>query len=92
MDPVQRARLLPWTGPEGRPCYLLTDGTGQLSRVADRIEAVQLGMGGDLLAHALALLAEGELAVEELRVLAGHLTEALRDVLRIAESRGARLR
>lgn len=45
----ERARLLPWTGPEGRPCYVIGDGTGPVSRVADAVESVQLGMAGELL-------------------------------------------
>ncbi|MFF0060970.1 hypothetical protein ACFYRC_05365 [Streptomyces sp. NPDC005279] len=50
------ARLLPWTGPEGKPCYLFTDdGGGYVSKVADQIEFVQLGMGAELLGHAEAL-------------------------------------
>ncbi len=38
------ARLLPWTGSEGKPCYLLTDGDGPLSRLADVVEATHLDM------------------------------------------------
>lgn len=44
-------RLLPWTTPDGNPCYLSTDGRGYLSTLADSIEAVQLGMGEELLEH-----------------------------------------
>jgi hypothetical protein len=84
-------RLLPWTGPEGKPCYLLGDGTGYVSRLADHIESVQLGMAGGLLDHADELLAEQRLTGEELRYLARRLSESLRDVKRVAESRGARL-
>jgi hypothetical protein len=37
-------RLLPWSGPEGKPCYLSTDDqNGYMSRLADNIESVQLG-------------------------------------------------
>lgn len=84
-------RLLPWTGPEGKPCYLAGDGCGYLSRVADGIESVQLGMAGDLLGHAADLLADREADAGELRFLARRLVEALEDVKRVAESRGARL-
>ncbi|MFF4604501.1 hypothetical protein ACFY12_17460 [Streptomyces sp. NPDC001339] len=42
-------RRLPWTGEDGRPCYLSTDGDGPLSRLADRIEAAQLGPSDRLL-------------------------------------------
>ncbi|MEU2268454.1 hypothetical protein ABZ568_19015 [Streptomyces olindensis] len=84
-------RLLPWTTAGGRPCYLVGDGTGYVSRLADDIEAVQLDMAEDLLGHAGALLAERRVTSAELRYLALRLTESLRDVTRIAESRGARL-
>lgn len=85
------ARLLPWTGEEGKPCYLVGDGDGYLSRLADGIESVQLGMAGDLLGHADELLAERRASGGELRYLALRLTESLRDIKRVAESRGARL-
>ncbi|GGZ22667.1 hypothetical protein GCM10010387_14850 [Streptomyces inusitatus] len=88
---THEARLLPWSSPEGKPCYLDGDGTGYISRVADTIENVQLGMAGDLLVHADDLLAEGGVAPDRLRLTLEQLTEALRNVHRIAESRGARL-
>jgi hypothetical protein len=85
-------RLLPWSGPEGKPCYLSTDDdNSRLSRKADQIEALQLGMGAQLLEHSKALLANEKVGVVELRFLACRLTEALRDALRVAESRGQRL-
>ncbi|MFE0252572.1 hypothetical protein [Streptomyces sp. NPDC059010] len=84
-------RLLPWAGAEGKPCYLSSDGTGYVSRVADQIESVQLGMADQLLDHAAELLAEHHVTSEELHYLAQRLSEALRDVKRVAESRGARL-
>ncbi|MFC9684203.1 hypothetical protein [Streptomyces sp. NPDC056948] len=87
----EQGRLLPWTSPEGRPCYLVGDGTGYVSRLADDIEDVQLGMAGDLLGHADELLAERRVTSAEVHYLARRLTESLRDVKRVAESRGARL-
>lgn len=84
-------RLLPWSGSEDKPCYVLGDGTGRVSRLADQIEGVQLGMAGELLGHATELLAERRTASAELHFLASRLTESLRDVKRVAESRGARL-
>ncbi|MGC3001305.1 hypothetical protein ACPF8X_23785 [Streptomyces sp. G35A] len=88
-----RPRLLPWSNLDGNPCYLLTDdtGTGRLSRLADEIEAVQLGMADDLLGHAVDLLGDGKATAPQLRYLAARLAEALHDVHRIARSRGARL-
>ena len=84
-------RLLPWSSPEGKPCYLVTGGTGPVSRLADRVECAQLGMADHLLGHAAELLAEPRLTSEELRYLADRLRESLLDVRRVAESRGARL-
>ncbi|WP_371791652.1 hypothetical protein OG285_19040 [Streptomyces sp. NBC_01471] len=85
-------RLLPWSGPEGKPCYLSTDDAdGYLSRLADSTEAVQLGLADELLEHAPEVLGDGTAELAELRLLAASLTGALRDVLRVAISRGHRL-
>ncbi|WP_234362129.1 hypothetical protein [Streptomyces sp. IMTB 1903] len=90
---VAGPRLLPWTTPDGHPCYLSTDGKGYLSTLADSIEAVQLGMGEELLEHAREVLAPGAraLSATEYRWLASRLAEALTDALRVAESRGQRI-
>jgi hypothetical protein len=87
--PRRTLRLLPWTGPEAKSCFLITDdGGGRVSRLADVTEAMQLDMGAQLLAHAEDLLPD---ATEvQLRFLAERLTEALRDILRVAESRERR--
>ncbi|MER6014799.1 hypothetical protein [Streptomyces bluensis] len=85
-------RLLPWTGVGGKPCYLLTgDNGGYLTRLAGDIESVQLGMGNELLGHAQELIGDPKVTPAELRYLSARLTESLRDILRVAESRGARL-
>ncbi|MCX4787680.1 hypothetical protein OG369_16245 [Streptomyces sp. NBC_01221] len=85
-------RLLPWVSPEGRPCFLSADdSSGYLSRLADNTEAVQLGMGADLLKSASEVLSDSASTTSDLMALAGALTSALRDVLRVAESRGHRL-
>jgi hypothetical protein len=90
---VGRPRLLPWSNLDGNPCYLVTDnaGTSRLSRLADDVEAVQLGMAGDLLGHAVDLLGDSKATAPQLRFLAARLTESLHDVHRIARSRGDRL-
>ncbi|GCB49189.1 hypothetical protein [Streptomyces sp. NL15-2K] len=85
------ARLLPWTGQEGKRCYVVGDGTGYVSRLADETERVQLGMASDLLGHAAELLAQADTTRGELHYLASRLSESLLDVKRVAESRGARL-
>ncbi|BBA99486.1 hypothetical protein RVR_6127 [Actinacidiphila reveromycinica] len=86
-------RLLPWQGADGKPCYLDTDADGSsfLSRLADNVEAVQLGLGRDLLARIRRYEAEQLLSEDDLRVVVTHLCTALADVLRVAESRGARV-
>ncbi|MGW2812694.1 hypothetical protein [Streptomyces sp. NPDC001415] len=85
-------QLLPWVSPDGKPCYLLTDGTGYLARVADGIESIRLGMAVELLDHADHMLGGGGPATSaQLRFLLARMAEALRDVHRIAVSRGARL-
>ncbi|WP_435284343.1 hypothetical protein [Streptomyces koelreuteriae] len=85
--PHRTLRLLPWTSPEAKPCFLITDeGGGPVSRLADIREATQLDMADRLLAHADDLLPTATEA--QLRFLAERLAEALRDILRVAESRG----
>ncbi|MGY5131900.1 hypothetical protein ACWGJW_05740 [Streptomyces nigrescens] len=90
-DAQTTVRLLPWSTPEGKPCFLAGDGTGYVSRVADTVESVQLGMADDLLGHATDMLSDSKLSAGELRFLATELTAALRDTRRVAVSRGARL-
>lgn len=86
-------RLLPWTTPTGGACYLDTDDPGSLlSAVADEAEE-------ELLRAAEGLLAESEPSPvpagadspRELRRVLIRYDRALRGVLRIAVSRGARL-
>ncbi|KUJ65312.1 hypothetical protein ACZ90_49080 [Streptomyces albus subsp. albus] len=93
MEPTRVTRLLPWKSPDGKPCYLDTDGesAGYVSRLADEMEAVQLGMATELIGHAEALLSDTKAGTRELRYLSARLSEALRDTTRIAESRGDRL-
>ncbi|WP_434600382.1 hypothetical protein [Streptomyces sp. A5-4] len=91
MSQPDTGRLLPWVGPEGKPCYLIGDGTGYVSRVADSVESVQLGMAAELLDHAADILVDQRVTAPQLRFLASRMAEALHDVSRVAESRGARL-
>jgi hypothetical protein len=89
MTAPNELRLLPWSGPEGKPCYLDTDDqAGYMSRLADNIEAVQLGMAAELLEHASDTLDDQDAGLEDLQRLVRELTRALRDVLRVAVSRG----
>ncbi|MEV4938893.1 hypothetical protein [Streptomyces zaomyceticus] len=92
MTPHNELRLLPWSGPDGKPCFLSTDdANAYLSRLADNTEAIQLGLAAELLDHASEVLDDAEASPEELRTLAQDLAESLRDTLRVAESRGHRL-
>ncbi|MFF5849097.1 hypothetical protein ACFY6Q_07435 [[Kitasatospora] papulosa] len=89
MTAPNEMRLLPWTGPEGRPCFLSTDDRGgYMSRLADHIEAVQLGTAAELLEEAAEALDDQDVDLTDLRCLGHALTGSLRDVLRVAASRG----
>ncbi|MFC7863452.1 hypothetical protein ACFU5B_06510 [Streptomyces murinus] len=89
MTTPNELRLLPWFGSDGKPCYLNTDDkTGYMSRLADNIEAVQLGTAAELLEHASDTLTDQDTCPEDLRLLTKELTGALQDVLRVATSRG----
>ncbi|MFE0644161.1 hypothetical protein ACFW2Y_21490 [Streptomyces sp. NPDC058877] len=84
---MKNPRLLPWAGPDGKPCYLIGDGTGRLAQLADQVEAVQLGLARQTLERARTLLDGPPPGAGELRLLAGQLGDALRDALLIAECR-----
>ncbi|MFI0190043.1 hypothetical protein ACH4PW_21140 [Streptomyces sp. NPDC017082] len=89
MTAPNELRLLPWSGPGGKPCYLDTDDKASyMSRLADNLEAVQLGTAAELLEHAPDTLDDQDASSEDLQRLARELTRALRDVLRVAVSRG----
>ncbi|OSP42994.1 hypothetical protein B7767_12495 [Streptomyces sp. 13-12-16] len=91
MTTLNELRLLPWTGPDGKPCFLSTDDSGgYMSRLADNIESVQLGTATELLDQAVDMLTT-DTAPDDMRLLAKSLTGALRDTLRVATSRGHRL-
>jgi hypothetical protein len=77
--------------PNRSRCYVITDGHGgPVSRLADVTESIQPGMGSELLAHSHNMLLDTPPG--ELRFPAERLTEAPADALRIAESRGMRLK
>ncbi|MFE6894097.1 hypothetical protein [Streptomyces sp. NPDC057694] len=92
MTTPNELRLLPWTGPEGQPCYLNTDNANSyLSRLADNTEAIHLGMAAEVLDQAVELLAGEKATSNDLRLVAKDLAGALRTTLRVATSRGRRL-
>lgn len=85
-------RLLPWSGPDGKPAYLSTgDEGGFLSRVADEAEVSQLATAEQVLGHVGELLSDNSATAGELRYAARRLSECLADTLQVAQSRGARL-
>ncbi|MER5225331.1 hypothetical protein [Streptomyces flaveus] len=85
-------RLLPWTTPEGKPCYLSTDNDeSRLSLLADDVEAAQLHSGEQVLAGARAVLADAKAGERAVRFALTRAAESLGDALRIAASRGARI-
>ncbi|MEU8445718.1 hypothetical protein AB0F05_35340 [Streptomyces microflavus] len=89
MTTPNELRLLPWSGPGDKPCYLSTDDPdGYMSRLADSIEAIQLGTASELLAEASKALDDQNTSLDEMRCLVKELTGALRDIFRIATSRG----
>ncbi|WP_369144008.1 hypothetical protein [Streptomyces sp. R44] len=85
-------RLLPWSGPDGKPCFLSTDDSNRrLSRLADRLEATYLDHAAGALTDAIEILNLPELDPADLRATSTDLAEALEQALRVAESRGRRL-
>ncbi|MGA5896849.1 hypothetical protein [Streptomyces venetus] len=82
-------RLLPWTGSDGKPCYLSTDDPDSLlSRIADDVEAAQLASAEHVLAGSKAVLQDPKAGERALRFALTRATESLGDVLRVAVSRG----
>ncbi|SED46848.1 hypothetical protein [Streptomyces sp. TLI_105] len=85
-------RLLPWSGPDGKPCFLSTDDSNSyLSRLADSLEAASLDLAADALEHAIEVLSLTEPDLANLRAASTDLAQALGQALRVAESRGRRL-
>ncbi|WP_069814386.1 hypothetical protein [Streptomyces sp. TP-A0874] len=84
-------RLLPWPGPEGKPCYLVGSDSGFVAHVADNIESTQLDMATELLDHVEDMLSDPQVTPEQLRYVIARMAESLREVHRVARSRGARL-
>ncbi|MER6674425.1 hypothetical protein [Streptomyces sp. NPDC000983] len=89
----RRLRLLPWTTPEGKPCYLSTDEAepGPLSRRADELEEALLASGEQVLAGAAAVLADSAAGERAVRFALSRAVESLGDALRVAVSRGGRI-
>lgn len=85
-------RLLPWTGEGGKPAYLSSGDEGSfVSRLADNLESVQLGMAENLLGHVDKMVTDRTPSEVELLSIVSTMSQALRDALRVAHSRGDRL-
>uniref|UniRef100_UPI003FD79C8F DUF7848 domain-containing protein n=1 Tax=Streptomyces luteireticuli TaxID=173858 RepID=UPI003FD79C8F len=90
--PDVELRLLPWAGPGNKPCYLSSGAEhGLLADLACRIEGDQLDQADELLGHVERLLNRDGAKPDELQLLVRPLAAALRDVARVAVSRGERL-
>ncbi|MGK5638006.1 hypothetical protein ACSNOK_06765 [Streptomyces sp. URMC 126] len=85
-------RLLPWAGFENKPLYLVGGGHGSfLGRMADMVEEEQLALADALLNHVEEMTNRPDGGPEEMHYIVSPLAMALRDVLRVAVSRGVRL-
>lgn len=85
-------RLLPWTRSDGAPCYLSTDDPhSRLSQLADVVEEELLTAAETVVTEAEMLFAAAGAEARKPCRTAAVLHAALRDVLRIAASRGDRL-
>ncbi|MFE2489545.1 hypothetical protein ACFXGR_41090 [Streptomyces mirabilis] len=85
-------RLLPWVSPDGKPCYLDSDGHSSfLSQLADNIETEMTRAAEDVLVQAEEVLSDPRANSRALRLALVRTTHSLSNVLRIAQSREARL-
>ncbi|MET9860641.1 hypothetical protein ABZY93_15215 [Streptomyces smyrnaeus] len=93
MPAAGELRLLPWTTDTGKPCYLNGDPGSSLSRYADEIEEAQLDDGDQALKRMVSVLGGKPTADadDETALAAKETAVALSNVLRVADSRGARL-
>lgn len=92
--PVGRGcgRLLPWTTPEGKPCYVMGGGT-DTSTVSPRPSGASSSTWPPSCSptQPTCWRTDNHVSSAQLCSLGDRMTEALRDVVRIAHSRGARL-
>ncbi|MEV7004022.1 hypothetical protein AB0N62_41240 [Streptomyces sp. NPDC093982] len=93
MTQIRHLRLLPWSGPNGQPAHLVTDGTETfLNRLADSMEAEQIQTARTLRDLADSVLVDQlNPSSDELRFMVRRLCESVTDLVNIAESRGQRV-
>ncbi|MBZ4321481.1 hypothetical protein [Streptomyces huiliensis] len=85
-------RLLPWASFGNKPLYLSgSSHNSVLSRMADVVEEEQLALADDLLGSVEHAANDPDDDTERMYYLVSPLAMALRDVLRVAVSRGVRL-
>lgn len=87
-------RLLPWSTPEGKTAYLVTDDPGgMLSLMADGVEETQIDTARQVLTLARQMLENHDVRMtgDEYAFVTRRLAECVSDLLRVAGSRGARL-
>lgn len=88
MESYPSLRLLPWSSPDGKPCFLAKGSEGgYVSRPADETEVRQPADGLDVLRRARLVLEDPMSPYIEVRYAGIRLTECLADALRVAESR-----
>ncbi|WP_199742361.1 hypothetical protein [Streptomyces triticirhizae] len=85
------ARLLPWSDDQGRPCYLAGNGGGRVTEYANALEREQMLYAEAVLGLSADTIDDTDATREDLLDLSTCLTAALRDVHRIARSRGEQL-
>lgn len=93
-DPASAApelRLLPWVTDAGNPCYLSGEADSVLAVYADELEDAQLADGARALRRIVELLDNVAAADDETAQTVKEAAAALSNVLRVADSRGARL-
>ncbi|WP_405804809.1 hypothetical protein [Streptomyces sp. NBC_01187] len=84
-------RLLPWVTDAGNPCYLSGEADSVLAVYADELEDAQLADGARALRRIVELLDNVAAADDETAQTVKEAAAALSNVLRVADSRGARL-
>ncbi|MGW2256714.1 hypothetical protein ACWCXE_02355 [Streptomyces sp. NPDC001780] len=89
---AEALRLLPWSTPDGKPCFLSADGSDStFSRLADDVEEAQTSLATEVLENAQRVCADPLADTSQLRLALARANESLGEVLRVAVSRGARL-
>lgn len=84
-------RLLPWSTASGNPCYLSSTGDSMLALFADELEDAQLEDADRALRRIAEILDASQMEGAATALAVKEAATALSNVLRVADSRGARL-